>query len=305
MQIGINGSNNLARPDINVIVDDMVASEEAGFSTYWIAQVGHVDALTALALGGARTSKIELGTAVVPTWTRHPQIMASQALTAQAATDGRIILGIGLAHQPSVEDRWKLKWERPIRHMLDYLNIVEELMRTGKSSYDGEIWSFDGDYPLPTDTPPKIMLAALGDQMLKIAGKRTDGTILWCVGPKTLEQQIVPKISEAAASADRPAPAVVCSLPVWVTDHEDIARDMVASFLTGYGDLPSYRTMLDVEGVDGPADISLIGTEDKVREGLEALRAAGATEFSAVVSALDPDERQRTLNVLAQANNQS
>ena len=301
MKIGINGSNNLAHPDMAVILDDIIAAEEAGFSTYWLAQVGNVDALTALALAGSRTSKIELGTAVVPTWTRHPQVMASQALTAQAATDGRVILGIGLAHQPSVEDRWKLKWEKPIRHMLDYLNVLQPMLETGKVDYDGEVWSFEGEYPLQTETPPKVMLAALGDQMLKIAGRRTDGTILWCVGPKTLEQQIVPKISQAAASADRPSPAVVCILPVWVTDHEDIARNMVASFLTGYGDLPSYRAMLDVEGVEGPADISLIGTEDKVREGLEALRASGATEFSAVVSAIDPDERQRTIGVLGDA----
>ncbi len=301
MQIGINGSNLLAHPDINTILNDMAASEASGFSTYWLAQVGNVDALTALALGGARTSKIELGTAVVPTWTRHPQIMAAQALTAQAATDGRIILGIGLAHKPSVEDRWKMKWEKPIRHMVEYLNILESLLETGKADFSGEVWSLEGEFPLPTDNPPKVMLAALGDQMLNLAGKRTDGTILWCVGPKALEQQIVPKINEAAAAADRPAPAVVCSLPVWVTDHEDIARDLVAKFLTGYGDLPSYRSVLDVEGVDGPADISLIGTEDKVREGMEALRAAGATEFSAVVSALDPDERKRTVAVLAEA----
>ncbi len=302
MLIGINGSNNLATPDLDVLLDDMVAAESAGFATYWVAQIGHVDALTALALAGAPTSTIELGTAVVPTWTRHPQVMASQALTAQAATNGRVILGIGLAHRPSVEERWMMKWDKPIRHMLDYVNIVQSLLATGKADYQGEAWSLEVDNPLLDGPPPKLMLAALGDQMLKIAGSRTDGTILWCVGPKTLEQQIVPKISEAASAADRPSPAVVCSLPVWVTDHEDIARDMVASFLTGYGDLPSYRSMLDVEGVEGPADISLIGTEDKVREGLEALRAAGATEFSGVVSALDPDERQRTIAVLAEAN---
>lgn len=302
MQIGINGSNNLANPNLDTIVDDIVAAEEAGFSTYWLAQVSGVDAITALAVAGARTSTIELGTAVVPTWARHPQVMASQGITAQAATNNRLILGIGLAHQPSVEGNWKLKWDKPIRHMIDYLDVMNELLEKGEANVEGELFSYEGQFPRPTDTPPKVMLAALGDQMLKIAGKRTDGTILWCVGPKTLEQQIVPKISEAAASADRPDPAIICSLPCWVTDHEDIARDMVANFLTGYGDLPSYRSMLDVEGVDGPADISLIGTEDKVREGLEALRAAGATEFSAVVTAVDPDERQRTLDVLAEAN---
>lgn len=302
MRIGINGSGLLARPDLTTITNDIVASEAAGFDTYWLAQTGLVDALMALMAAGPATSKIELGTAVVPTWPRHPQALAAQALTAQAATDGRIILGIGLAHKPSVEGNWKMTWEKPIRHMLDYLGVLEELLATGKSSYAGEVWSFEGEYAKPTDNAPKVMLAALGDQMLKIAGARTDGTILWCVGPKTLEQQIVPKINEAASDAGRPTPSVVCSLPVWVTDNPEPARELVAKTLTIYGQLPSYRAMLDIEGVDGPADISLIGDEDTVAEGLAAIAASGATDFTAVITTPDPDERQRTVDVLAAAN---
>ena len=302
MRIGINGSGLLARPDLTTMTADIVASEAAGFDTYWLAQTGLVDALMALMAAGPSTSSIELGTAVVPTWPRHPQALAAQALTAQAATDGRIILGIGLAHQPSVEGNWKMTWERPIRHMLDYLGVLEELLNTGKANYNGEVWSFEGEYARPTDAPPKVMLAALGDQMLKIAGTRTDGTILWCVGPKTLEQQIVPKINEAAAAADRPTPAVVCSLPVWVTDNPEPARELIAKTLTIYGQLPSYRAMLDIEGVDGPADISLIGSEDEVAEGLAAIKASGATDFTAVITTPDPDERQRTVDTLAAAN---
>ncbi len=302
MRIGINGSGLLARPDLTTITADIVASEAAGFDTYWLAQTGLVDALMALTVAGPSTSSIELGTAVIPTWPRHPQALAAQALTAQAATDGRIILGIGLAHQPSVEGNWKMTWEKPIRHMLDYLGVLEELLATGKANYEGEVWSFEGEYGRPTDAPPKVMLAALGDQMLKIAGRRTDGTILWCVGPKTLEQQIVPKINEAASDAGRPTPAVVCSLPVWVTDNPEPARELIAKTLTIYGQLPSYRAMLDIEGVDGPADISLIGSEDEVAEGLAAIKASGATDFTAVITTPDPDERQRTVDVLAAAN---
>ncbi len=302
MRIGINGSGLLARPDLATMTADIVASEAAGFDTYWLAQTGLVDALMALTVAGPSTSTIELGTAVVPTWPRHPQALAAQALTAQAATDGRIILGIGLAHKPSVEGNWKMTWERPIRHMLDYLGVLEELLANGKANYSGEVWSFEGEYARPTDAPPKVMLAALGDQMLKIAGRRTDGTILWCVGPKTLEQQIVPKINEAASDAGRPTPAVVCSLPVWVTDDPQPARELIAKTLTIYGQLPSYRAMLDIEGVDGPADISLIGSEAEVAEGLEAIKASGATDFTAVITTPDPDERQRTVDVLAAAN---
>jgi len=228
MRIGINGSGLLARPDISTIAGDIAAMEAKGFQSYWLAQTGLVDALTALAVAGERTSSITLGTAVIPTWPRHPQALAAQALTTQAATGGRTVLGIGLGHEVAVEGSWRMKWEKPIRHMLDYLDVLQPLLEEGNADHTGEVWSFLGEYARPTTEAPSVMLAALGDQMLKIAGKRTDGTILWCVGPKTLEQQIVPKINDAAASADRPTPSVVCSLPVWVTDDEPAARAMVA-----------------------------------------------------------------------------
>jgi 5,10-methylenetetrahydromethanopterin reductase len=299
MRIGINGSGLLARPDLHELVADIQRAEAAGLSSYWLAQTGMIDALTTFAVAGAATSTIELGTAVVPTWPRHPQALAAQALTTQAANGGRTILGIGLAHRPSVEDRWKMTWEKPIRHMLDYLGVLEELLATGQSTYEGEVWSYVGEAPKPVDEAPSVMLAALGDQMLDIAGRRTDGTILWCVGPKTLEQQIVPKINAAAAGADRPTPAVVCSLPVWVTDRPDEARELVAKSLTIYGQLPSYRAMLDIEGVDGPADISLIGSADEVRDGLEAVAAGGATDFTAVIQGFDPDEQAAGFEVMS------
>lgn len=299
MKIGINGSGLLARPALGTLVDDIKKAESAGINSYWLAQTGLVDALTVFSVAGSETSSIELGTAVIPTWPRHPQALAAQALTTQAATGGRTILGIGLAHKPSVEDRWRMKWEKPIRHMLDYLGVLEELLATGKSSYEGEVWSFVGEAASPTDNPPSVMLAALGDQMLKIAGKRTDGTILWCVGPKTLEQQIVPGINSAAADAGRPTPRVICSLPVWVTDRPDEAREIVAKTLTIYGQLPSYRAMLDIEGVEGPADISLIGSSEQVAEGLAEISAAGATDFTAVVQGFDADEQEQAWQVLA------
>ena len=302
MKIGINGSGLLAQPNLNTLVSNIEKAETSGFSSYWIAQTGLVDSLTVFAVAAASTSSIELGTAVIPTWNRHPQALAAQALTTQAATGGRTILGIGLAHKLSVEGQWKMKWEKPIRHMLDYLGVLEEMLATGKSSYEGEVWSYVGEAVRPTENPPKVMLAALGDQMLKIAGKRTDGTILWCVGPKTLERQIVPGISEAAADAGRPAPAVVCSLPVWVTDRPDEARAIVAKTLTIYGQLPSYRAMLDIEGVEGPADISLIGSSEQVAEGLAEIKAAGATDFTGVIQGFDADEREQTWQVLASAS---
>jgi 5,10-methylenetetrahydromethanopterin reductase len=301
MRIGINGSDKLVRPDLHEIVADAQAAESAGFASYWLAQTALVDATAALGLAGTATSAIELGTAVVPTWQRHPQALAAQALTTQAATAGRFTLGIGLAHKPAVEERLRMKWEKPIRHMLDYLDVLQPLLAEGTVDHHGEIWSFVGESARPTDVAPKVMLAALGEQMLRIAGRRCDGTILWCVGPVTLERQIVPVISEAASDAGRPAPSVVCSLPVWVTDDPAPARDFVGAILKDYATLPSYRAMLDIEGVHGVEDISLIGGEAEVADGLAAIAAAGATDFTAVVMGGSPDELARTRAVLTAA----
>ena len=144
MRIGINGSDKLVKPNLDEILADIEAAEAAGFAGYWLAQTSLADALGVLALAGARTTTIELGTAVVPTWGRHPRAVAGQALTTQAATGGRLILGLGLGHKPSVEGNLRMKWEKPIRHMLDYLDVLQPLLEMGMASHQGEVWSYMG-----------------------------------------------------------------------------------------------------------------------------------------------------------------
>ena len=195
MRVGINGSDKLVTCDLGAIAADIAQSETDGFTSYWLAQTTLLDAISALAIASAGTSTITLGTAVMPTWTQHPQAMAASALTAQAATGGRFVLGIGLSHQPAVEGHLHMTWEKPVRHMLDYLDVLQPLLAEGKVDHSGDVWSYTGATARPTDSPPRVMLAALGEQMLKIAGRRADGTILWCVGPNTIERQIAPIIN--------------------------------------------------------------------------------------------------------------
>jgi len=145
------------------------------------------------------------------------------------------------------------------------------------------------------------MIAALGDQMLKVAGRRTDGTILWCVGPKTIGSHIAPIINDAAAAADRPSPAIVCSIPVWVTDDPQPARDFLATILADYASLPSYRAMMDIEGVEGLGDLSIVGDEEAVRAALGELAESGATDFTPVPMGGNPDEEARTMALLTEA----
>ena len=316
------------------LLEDMADMESAGFSSYWVAQVGLVDALGVIGAYGnaahtggtagaepetvtftsgtvtvsanvaptpsADRSPMELGTAVISTWERNPHSLATQALTAQALVGERLIVGIGVNHQPQVEGSLKQQWVKPVRHMREYLDILGDLLETGSSARDGETWSFHGDAVKPSDGTPKIMIAALGPQMLKLAGSRTDGTILWCVGHKTVATQIAPMINDAAAQAGRAAPAIVCSIPVWVTDDPQPARDFLAVILSDYATLPSYRAVMDIEGVEGLGDLSIVGSEDQVREAIGLLKASGVTDFTPVPMGGNPDEQSHTMAVLGE-----
>lgn len=298
MRYGINGSGRMLTHGVAGVLDDITAAEAAGFSSYWVAQVGLTDALTLIGAHGDTGSPMELGTAVISTWERHPHALATQALTVQALVGERLVVGIGLNHQPHVEQSLRLEWRKPIRHMIDYLAVLGDLLATGKASHQGQVWSFDGEAVRPSAGVPKVMIAALGRQMLEVAGRRTDGTILWCVGPKTIRTHIAPVINDAAAAAGRPLPAIVCSIPVWVTDDPAPARAFLASVLSGYAELPSYRAMMDIEGVEGLGELSIVGDEDFVRESLAEIEQAGATDFTPVPMGGDPDEEARTMALL-------
>ena len=294
MRISINGSATMVFPSVPNALADLEATKAEGFEGYWLAQVGLGDALTVFAAAGDATEGMDVGTAVIPTYPRHPSALAAQALTTQAAIPGRLILGIGLSHQPSVEGTWKMKWDRPVRHMREYLDVLLPLLETGQVNASGEFWSAEIAGVRPTETVPSVMLAALGPQMLDMAGRRTDGTILWLVGPRTIAEHIAPRINEAAAAANRSAPRVVCSLPVCVTDDEAGARALIGQFLDGYQDLPSYRAMLDREGAEGPADVAIVGTEAQVHDALSTLEAGGTTDFAGLPMSLDPEVVART-----------
>lgn len=301
MRYGINGSGRMLTGGVAGVLKDLRDCESAGFSSYWVAQVGLIDALTLLGAHGATGSPMELGTAVVSTWERHPHALAAQALTTQALVGDRLIVGIGLNHRPHVEASLRMRWDRPVRHMIDYLTILTELLESGRSAHHGDVWSFEGEGAKPSTGVPKVMIAALGEQMLDVAGRRTDGTILWCVGPRTIATHIAPRIRDAASRASRPDPAIVCSLPVWVTDDAAPARQFLATVLADYATLPSYRAMLDIEGAEGLGDLSIVGTEEVVREALGEIAASGATDFTAVPMGGNPDEQSRTLAVLREA----
>ena len=298
MRIGIFGGAVAGEGGIDEVVASARQSADDGFASYWMPQVFGLDALTTLAVIGREVPDIELGTAVVPTYPRHPMMLAGQALTTQAASGGRLTLGIGLSHQLVIEGMYGLSFEKPVRHMREYLAILMPLIHDGAVSFTGETLTANGGLDIPGATPFPVLIAALGPKMLELAGTVADGTITWMTGPATVGDHIAPSIRAAADAADRPAPRVVSALPVLVTDDADAARERAARLFSLYGQLPSYRAMLDREGAAGPADVALVGDEATVRDGISGMFEAGATDFLAVEFGTTETERTRTRDLL-------
>lgn len=301
MRIGINGSSLIAlnRP-VSELVDHAVEAERDGFSSYWLAQLAVPDALTVLGAVGLQTTTIELGTAVIATWLRHPLMLAAQALTVSDMAKGRVLLGIGLAHKTTIEERLRIPFAQPAKHMEEYLDVLLPALKERAVDATGEIWSGSADSVggPPDVASPQVMLAAMGPRMLELAGQRTDGNILWLSGPRTIETVIAPAMAKGAAAAGRQPGRIVASVPVCVTDKPDEVRGLIAAFLSGYNDLPSYRGVMDIEGVDGPAGVSIVGDEKAVHDGIQSFADAGTTDFTPVEFALDDEARARTRALL-------
>ncbi len=264
-------------------VQQIVDAERDGFDNVWFGQVFGSDVLTIIALAGEKTSRIEIGTAVVPTYPRHPFVMAQQAMTVQSATNGRLVLGIGLSHQPVIENMWGMSYEHPARHMREYLSVLKPLVNDGRVSFNGEVFRTTGGIQVPGAKPFPILIAALAPMMLKIAGELADGTATWMTGAKTIASHVAPKINEAAKAAGRPQPRVAVGLPVVVTDDEAGARAKAAQAFQIYGQLPNYQRMLEKEGAANPGEVAIVGNEASVERRVRDLASAGATDFFAAI----------------------
>jgi F420-dependent oxidoreductase-like protein len=294
--------NSGANPGQEFGIDGLVARardlEGRGFHTLWMANALGLDAITIQTVIGRETERIEVGTAVVPTFPRHPMAMAQQALSAQAATRGRFTLGIGLSHRPIIDNMLGLSYDKPVRHMREYVSVLAPLLRGEPVHFEGELYRVGGALDVAGAAPVPLLIGALGEQMLRIAGGLADGTVVGLTGPRTLASHVVPTIRAAAEAAGRRAPRIVASFPIALTDDADAARAMVSERMGMYGMLPSYRAMLDREGASGPADIALVGDEHSLDAALDELEEIGVTDFDATLVPVDDGAESRTLDYL-------
>ena len=295
---------------------------DVGVQRVWLPQVFSGEALTIIAVAGREIPDVEFGTAVIPTYPRHPLVLADQALTTasaigtrgsggvpptEAAGDAkgsRLHLGIGLSHQLVIEGMLGMAFEKPARHMREYLTALRPAIEGQPVAVKGETLQANtlmGPLRVGDAGPVPILVAALGPALLRVAGELADGTLTWMAAPQVIGDRIAPSINAAAEAAGRPRPRVGVGLPVAVTDDVDAVLERAATTYAIYGSLPSYRKLLDEAGIEGPAGVVIAGDEDEVAGRIRALADVGATEFlaSPVGSRAVREETLRVLGALS------
>jgi F420-dependent oxidoreductase-like protein len=301
MRIGlmVGSDKERSRADrLTGVLDDGRTAETQGFASFWFPQVpGYLDAMTAVALLGQVTERIEIGTAVVPIQTRHPLIMAQQALTTQIACSGRFSLGLGPSHHWIISDQLGLPYDRPARLVRDYLDVLMAAFAgPGAVGVDNDNYRVHSPIDVTDSIEIPVLLAALGPTMLRIAGEHAAGTILWMADERAIGDYVVPRITEAATAAGKPEIRVVAGVPVALcADHEVDDARAYASEVLGHADFsPNYVRLLEHGDAQDVGDTMAAGDESTVLDRLRRYRDAGVTDLAARVVPLGRDAKTRS-----------
>lgn len=291
---------NVGSQTLQAMVGKVRTAAKLGLDSAFFTQLTSWDSLTVAALCGQRAPGIDVGTAVVQTYPRHPIVMASQALTAQAATGNRFTLGIGPSHRQVIEGQFGYAYERPAHHIREYLGALRPLLRGEPVELAGQALPATGQVDVPGATPPPILVSALGPLMLRVAGELADGTVTVWTGPETIDGYIRPRITAAARDAGRPAPRIVATVMVSVSADPDRVKQEVAHRFAPASELSGYRALLERQGKSGVHETLVAGDEAVALKAIRQYAEAGATELL-VSPAGSAEERARTLEFLGAA----
>ncbi len=289
--------------DVDGSVDDVIlrakSAHENGIKNIWLTQIFGHDSLTLCGLIGREIKDVSVGTAVTPIQPRHPLMLAAQTLTVNSAVGGRLTLGVGLSHQMVIEGIFGLEFSKPAHQMEEYLEVLMPLLRGQGVQFKGEKYKVStlGPIEVPMPSEPRVLVAALGERMLGIAGRLANGTATWMTGVETVKKHIVPTIRKVREDLNLGLPEVLVGLPVCVSDDKENARERASKVFAIYGGLPSYRAMLDREGASGPQDVAIIGSESEVKDTLLGLEGIGVTGFVGGIFG-NREEKEKTLALL-------
>ena len=280
MRIGLQFDTR-GNPDVDVLLNNFVRAEQEGFDSIWIGQVFEHDILTLFAMAGLQTSRIELGTSVIPLPTRHIATLSQQALTTQLASKSRLCLGVGCGHEAILDKKLGLPSDQPLARTREALEILRPLLRGDYVKHVGAFQRLKVDTKVAGTTPPSVILAALGPRMIELAGELTDGVTLVFAGSEFIRQHVRPKLPESAR--------IVASVPVALTDHPTEIGALIDPYTSPSMTLPPYQRTMTAQGLDRVSELALLGDEKTIADGLDRLEASGATDLNPILVSGDAD----------------
>ena len=281
--------------------------EEAGFRTAWFPEIVFGDSFVPATATATGTSSLLLGTGVVGIWSRSPVTMALQAASVNELSNGRLLLGLGVQARNYVADWHDRTYERPIRAMREYLTILKRALAGEPVSFEGEIFSVRGfqlQMPMP-EQPVRLYVAAIGPQMIRLAGELADGVLGYCWSADYVRDVALPALRQGAERAGRTLDDidVACGYPTVVAEDGSAienAKGQVLMFATAASSSPFYAESFAAAGLAdlvrslgervaaGDADgaiasipdeaveaMTVSGTPDEIQRRVEELRAAG------------------------------
>lgn len=288
MRIGLTATGTT----VDQLIKQTDRAEAEGFTSLWYTGAVEGDPLVPMALAGRATSRIELGTAVLPTYPCHPALQAARAAAVASAigTPGRLTVGVGPSHRRSIEGMLGLSYDTPGQHTEEYVQILAALLRGEQVKFSGEEFCVNaGPLDVPEGAGVPVLVGALAPRLLRVAGRYAAGTVLWMANARAIEEHVAPRIRKAAADAGRPAPRIVAGLPIAVHDDVDEGRAIAGKQFALYCTLPSYQRILAWGGAAGPAEVAIVGEEAGVTRQIQALFEAGATDVWAAPFAVGSD----------------
>jgi F420-dependent oxidoreductase-like protein len=270
------------RSTVDEIVDLAKWADDAGLASGWFPYLPwSLDAFVALTLAARETTRIELGTAVVPTYPFHPMAMARSAMSVNAVADGRLALGVGPSHPSVIESMYGLSYERAASHTEEYVLALRRAFEgDGTAEAHGDFYDYSSMFAVPGGRRPSLLIAALAPKMLRIAGEHADGTILWFADDEALKEHVVPRITAAAEKAGRPSPRIVSAIPTAIGDADE-ARAQAQKSFAAYAQIPTYQRILARGAGNAPSDVVLVGSVGEVADQVRRWRDLGVTDLVA------------------------
>ncbi|MGZ3609833.1 MAG: LLM class flavin-dependent oxidoreductase [Ktedonobacteraceae bacterium] len=286
----------------------IVAAEAADVRQVWMTQFTSApDTMAIFAAASLQTSRVRMGTAIVPTYPRHPISLAQQALTLGDLAPNRLRLGIGTSHRPAIEGFYGIPMSAPLEHLREYVDILRAILWQGEVDYHGRFFNVKTTFPRTPRTP--ILISALRTGAFHLAGEVSDGAISWVCPVQYLLEKALPALRSGAAKGGRPVPPLVAGIPVALSQDRKAVQAAARCQLSRYERLPFYANMFADAGFpiapDGTMTDALIdslvvyGDEAAIATRFAELLEAGLDELLVMnVQIADPDIEQVRLSRL-------